>query len=59
MSDEDQDHPRDRTTHFGFETIAEDEKAGRVQGVFDSVARRYDLMNDVMSAASTASGKTR
>ncbi|MGH6623758.1 MAG: bifunctional demethylmenaquinone methyltransferase/2-methoxy-6-polyprenyl-1,4-benzoquinol methylase UbiE [Burkholderiaceae bacterium] len=38
------------TTHFGFETVAEDEKAKRVTGVFDSVARRYDLMNDVMSA---------
>jgi demethylmenaquinone methyltransferase/2-methoxy-6-polyprenyl-1,4-benzoquinol methylase len=37
-------------THFGFEQVAEDEKAGRVAGVFDSVAGRYDLMNDVMSA---------
>jgi demethylmenaquinone methyltransferase/2-methoxy-6-polyprenyl-1,4-benzoquinol methylase len=37
-------------THFGFETVAEDEKAGRVAGVFDSVATRYDLMNDLMSA---------
>lgn len=39
----------ENTTHFGFETVREDEKAGRVQGVFASVARRYDLMNDVMS----------
>lgn len=39
----------ENTTHFGFETVREDEKAGRVQGVFSSVARRYDLMNDVMS----------
>lgn len=39
----------DRTTHFGFEDIPEDEKAGRVAGVFTSVASRYDLMNDVMS----------
>lgn len=41
--------PQD-TTHFGFETIPEAEKAGRVHGVFSSVASRYDLMNDVMSA---------
>ncbi|MCC7320149.1 MAG: bifunctional demethylmenaquinone methyltransferase/2-methoxy-6-polyprenyl-1,4-benzoquinol methylase UbiE [Rubellimicrobium sp.] len=38
------------TTHFGFQTVPEDEKAGKVQGVFTSVASRYDLMNDVMSA---------
>ena len=38
------------TTHFGFETVQESEKAGRVQGVFTSVASRYDIMNDVMSA---------
>lgn len=37
------------TTHFGFETVAEDDKAGRVQGVFTSVATKYDIMNDVMS----------
>ena len=36
-------------THFGFEQVAEAEKARRVAGVFDSVARRYDLMNDLMS----------
>jgi demethylmenaquinone methyltransferase/2-methoxy-6-polyprenyl-1,4-benzoquinol methylase len=36
-------------THFGFEKVAEDEKAGRVRGVFDSVANRYDIMNDLMS----------
>jgi demethylmenaquinone methyltransferase/2-methoxy-6-polyprenyl-1,4-benzoquinol methylase len=36
-------------THFGFSTVDESEKAGRVRGVFDSVARRYDIMNDVMS----------
>ncbi|TDL81535.1 bifunctional demethylmenaquinone methyltransferase/2-methoxy-6-polyprenyl-1,4-benzoquinol methylase UbiE [Palleronia sediminis] len=39
----------DRTTHFGFQTVPEDEKAGRVHGVFSSVASRYDVMNDVMS----------
>jgi len=38
------------TTHFGYETVPEADKAGRVQGVFSSVASRYDLMNDVMSA---------
>lgn len=37
-------------THFGFEQVAEAEKAQRVAEVFDSVARRYDLMNDLMSA---------
>ena len=36
-------------THFGFETVDEREKAQRVHGVFDSVAARYDLMNDLMS----------
>ena len=39
----------DKTTHFGFETVPEHEKAGRVQGVFNSVASKYDIMNDVMS----------
>jgi demethylmenaquinone methyltransferase/2-methoxy-6-polyprenyl-1,4-benzoquinol methylase len=37
-------------THFGFQQVPEDEKASRVAGVFDSVAGRYDLMNDLMSA---------
>ncbi|MDR2452259.1 MAG: bifunctional demethylmenaquinone methyltransferase/2-methoxy-6-polyprenyl-1,4-benzoquinol methylase UbiE [Candidatus Accumulibacter sp.] len=36
-------------THFGFEQVAESDKAQRVAGVFDSVFRRYDLMNDLMS----------
>jgi demethylmenaquinone methyltransferase/2-methoxy-6-polyprenyl-1,4-benzoquinol methylase len=36
-------------THFGFEEVAPAEKAQRVRGVFDSVASRYDLMNDLMS----------
>lgn len=40
----------DASTHFGFEEVAESEKAARVAGVFDSVAGKYDLMNDVMSA---------
>jgi len=38
------------TTDFGFERIAWTEKARRVRGVFDSVASKYDLMNDLMSA---------
>jgi demethylmenaquinone methyltransferase/2-methoxy-6-polyprenyl-1,4-benzoquinol methylase len=43
------DDPPAGATHFGFQTVPEDEKAGRVHGVFSSVARRYDLMNDAMS----------
>jgi demethylmenaquinone methyltransferase / 2-methoxy-6-polyprenyl-1,4-benzoquinol methylase len=39
-----------KTTDFGFNTVAESEKARRVAGVFDSVAERYNLMNDLMSA---------
>lgn len=37
------------TTHFGFQTVDEQEKAQRVRGVFDSVASKYDVMNDLMS----------
>jgi demethylmenaquinone methyltransferase / 2-methoxy-6-polyprenyl-1,4-benzoquinol methylase len=40
----------ERTTHFGFQKVAENLKASKVAEVFDSVANRYDLMNDVMSA---------
>lgn len=36
-------------THFGFQDVPEDEKAGMVHGVFTRVASRYDIMNDVMS----------
>ena len=39
-----------KLTHFGYQQVPEDEKAGRVARVFDSVASRYDLMNDLMSA---------
>ncbi len=38
------------TTHFGYRSVDRDAKAGLVRGVFDSVADRYDLMNDLMSA---------
>ncbi|SIS49888.1 demethylmenaquinone methyltransferase / 2-methoxy-6-polyprenyl-1,4-benzoquinol methylase [Roseivivax lentus] len=44
MNDDDR-----KTTHFGFEDIPETQKAGRVQGVFQSVASKYDVMNDAMS----------
>ena len=37
-------------THFGFKTVDEREKASRVRSVFDSVAPKYDVMNDLMSA---------
>lgn len=39
----------EKTTHFGFDEVPVSEKAGRVQGVFNSVASKYDIMNDVMS----------
>jgi demethylmenaquinone methyltransferase / 2-methoxy-6-polyprenyl-1,4-benzoquinol methylase len=37
------------STHFGYETVDESQKASRVRGVFDSVAGKYDIMNDLMS----------
>ena len=37
------------TTHFGFQSVEESDKARHVRGVFDSVASKYDLMNDLMS----------
>lgn len=40
---------REETTHFGSQEVPESEKAGLVHGVFNSVANKYDLMNDVMS----------
>jgi len=53
MSDRHQEavaaEPREDTVHFGFRRVAEREKAPLVRAVFDSVAPRYDLMNDLMS----------
>ena len=40
---------RGEQTHFGYESVPLEDKQGRVDGVFHSVARRYDLMNDLMS----------
>jgi demethylmenaquinone methyltransferase / 2-methoxy-6-polyprenyl-1,4-benzoquinol methylase len=38
-----------KSTHFGFQSVDWNEKTAKVRGVFDSVASKYDLMNDVMS----------
>ncbi|XP_029572154.1 2-methoxy-6-polyprenyl-1,4-benzoquinol methylase, mitochondrial [Salmo trutta] len=43
------DGAADKSTHFGFETVSEGEKAERVYKVFESVAQKYDVMNDAMS----------
>ena len=40
----------DNTTHFGYQSVAAEDKASMVRSVFDSVASRYDVMNDLMSA---------
>ena len=40
----------ERTTHFGYRQVGEGQKAGMVHGVFTSVASKYDVMNDLMSA---------
>ncbi len=45
-----QDDEASGSTHFGFRTVLENEKSGLVRGVFDAVAPKYDLMNDLMSA---------
>lgn len=41
--------PMNKTTHFGYETVDENEKAHKVASVFSSVANHYDVMNDLMS----------
>jgi demethylmenaquinone methyltransferase / 2-methoxy-6-polyprenyl-1,4-benzoquinol methylase len=46
------------STHFGYQTVDEQEKASRVRGVFDSVASRYDVMNDLMSMGMHRAWKT-
>lgn len=38
-----------KTTHFGFQSVPVEDKAKKVAGVFESVANKYDLMNDLMS----------
>ena len=48
--DSESPHASADTTHFGFRTVAESEKPGMVRAVFDAVAPKYDLMNDLMSA---------
>ena len=48
----------DQTTHFGFRDVPLGDKQTLVNDVFHSVAQRYDLMNDLMSAGCIASGRT-
>lgn len=50
MTDTQKDEEQQTNTHFGFKTVAESEKVKKVGEVFHSVATKYDLMNDVMSA---------
>lgn len=50
MTDIQKEQEQQSNTHFGFKTVAESEKVKKVGEVFHSVATKYDLMNDVMSA---------
>src|SRR5680860_1036808 len=47
--DDAEETPSQNWTHFGYVKVLADEKAGKVAQVFESVARRYDLMNDLMT----------
>ena len=49
MIEENKKNNTEETTHFGFQTVDKDRKQGLVRNVFDSVAEKYDIMNDVMS----------
>ena len=49
MTSDDMTQDQGSTTHFGFQTVPEADKAGMVHGVFTRVANRYDVMNDLMS----------
>jgi demethylmenaquinone methyltransferase/2-methoxy-6-polyprenyl-1,4-benzoquinol methylase len=46
-----------QTASFGYEEVAIDEKVARVGEVFSSVAKKYDIMNDAMSAGMHACGR--
>ena len=48
-SHKDDNNATDDTTHFGYKTVAKDEKVSMVASVFHSVAAQYDVMNDLMS----------
>ncbi len=57
MSKEDLNYTTQQSTHFGFKTVEETEKQAKVGEVFHSVASKYDVMNDVMSAGMHRSWK--
>ena len=49
MTDKQSKQTKQKNTHFGFESVTSDEKTKKVTAVFESVAKNYDLMNDLMS----------